>query len=239
MEMLEWLHSSYYTILDSLAKYHAVMESQLANAERAEWKALGGPKLDAFMKWTELDAAGETDAFVDGLEPGFVPSSEYDEYAFNFRAMFPRSLRYSYIVLLFLIVESQLSLFCDILKERSSIPIRANDLKGDIITRSKTFLAQLAKLSIEKPLWDKLEDLSKVRNCIVHTNGQVELSTDKKHLRVMASKGHGLSIGFGYIDDEILIIEPIYCTEATNDVKMFFDALFNAAVGSLGEEIPF
>ena len=154
-----------------------------------------------------------------------------DEFHYTHEVMFPRSMRYSFIVLLFLNLESLLNRFCDDIKERNSIEIRSAKLKGDSVERTRTYLHKLAKVpEINPTIWGKIEDLSKVRNCIVHALGKVDESRDQIRIKDIAKQGIGLTIG----DSDVfeaghLILTPDYCANAVNDIASLIRELFDKA----------
>ena len=72
--------------------------------------------------------------------------------------------------------------------------------------------------------------MSKVRNCIVHVLGKVELSKDDKHLKLLVKKNIGLSISDKESQEEgFLIVSAEYCESAVRIAKQFFDEIFDAA----------
>ncbi len=154
-----------------------------------------------------------------------------DEYHYTYEVMFPRSMRYSFIVLLFLNLEDLLNRFCDHIKERDNISIRSIKLKGDSVERSRTYLHRLARVpGLDSAIWECIEDLSKVRNCIVHTLGKVDQSSDQMRIKDIAKQGIGLTIG----DSDILesgqiVLTPDYCRKAVNDASVLIRELFDKA----------
>ncbi len=193
-----------------LADYHQVLEAQIPILQAKEY--------DSVQNWAE--EAGIEDALLD---------LEVDDLRWAYDYYFPRSLRYSFVVLLFLVVEKQLTEFCKTMHVRHNLPIKVNDLKGDFIERAKTYIHKLAGIS---PVtgWAKIEDLSVVRNCIVHTMGDVESSRDKVRIINMVSAQVGLSMGnkeFG--DQNSLQISADFCSNAVKNVRAFFDELFDSA----------
>ena len=161
-----------------------------------------------------------------------ISRNAQDEYQSVFSDTYPLYLRYSFVVLIYLVLESQLNALCDDIKERKGIPIRATELRGDSnITRCKIYLQKLANLSnIDDKYWETVEDISKVRNCIVHTLGKVELSRDRKRLHEIATENRGLSISnIDLSEQEVLVITPEYCQQAVRDVLMLLQKIFEAA----------
>jgi hypothetical protein len=196
------------SLLSWLTSYYSMLESQIGPLRDEELQILLQTKPNRFE---------ETD----------TTESEISLF-YNFVS--PRFLRYSFIVLLFLTLESQLNALCDYLKDQQNLPLRVNDLKGDSIARCKTYLHKLAKIHpVDEHLWNNVDDLSKVRNCIVHALGKVELSVDKKRLITIASQSDSLSItDHQTSEDGVLFMKPEYCKQAIKDVGTLFDGLFSA-----------
>lgn len=210
---IEILRTVTEDMLKSLTKYQSTMESQLSTVQKEEQQRISDLAKTFGMDEQEMLAEGA-----------------YEEYQWTYDFMFPLSFRYSFIVLLFLVLESQLVSLCDEVKRRKGVPLRANELKGDAISRFKIFLKKLAGVAIDEKFWEKIEDLSKVRHCVVHTLGDVKKSSDEKHLRALATRRTDTSISSNDLHDkDILNIEPEYCAQAVEDVKNLFEEIFNAA----------
>jgi len=200
----------------SLADYHKKLEAQIP--------IIGKNEFEKVQEWAKQESIeyGEYDIAVDELK-------------WDYEYSFPRSLRYSFIVLLYLVVEKQLTQLCKIIQEGRNLPIKANDLRGDIIERSKTYIHRVAGVSMNDVDWNKLGDLSVVRNCIVHTMGEIVESKDKAHLQKMVSANIGLSTGNDeFFDSNRLQISTEYCSKAVREMQAFFDQLFDAA--GMGEK---
>lgn len=196
-------------IFHGLTEYQKIMEAQLPIIQGQEQSSI--------------------ERFRDHDLPNTLPyESMVEEYDWVYEYFFPRSLRYSFIVLLYLVVEHQLNQVCDEIKKRRNLPIRSNEMSGDALKRSKVYLRKVAGISIKN--WETLEDLSKVRNCIVHALGKVELSKDDKHLKLIVKKNIGLSISNIESQEEgFLIVSAEYCESAVRIAEQFFDEIFDAA----------
>lgn len=196
-------------IFHGLTEYQKTMEAQLPIIQEHEQSSI--------------------ERFRDHDLPNILPyESMMEEYDWVYEYFFPRSLRYSFIVLLYLVIEHQLNHLCDEIKKRRNLPIRSNEMSGDALKRSKVYLEKVAGISIKN--WETLEDLSKVRNCIVHALGKVELSKDDKHLRLIVNKNIGLSISDEESQEEgFLIVSAEYCEAAVRIAEQFFDEIFDAA----------
>ncbi|MBI5301389.1 MAG: hypothetical protein HY868_04560 [Chloroflexi bacterium] len=145
---------------------------------------------------------------------------------------FPHFLRYSLIVTIVMILETQMIRLCDKIKLDRGLSMRSKDLKGDTLNQCKRYLEDVANLSLEQSLWDHIVDLSKVRNCIVHAMGDIELSNDRNHLRELVRRNQGLRIGdtvFSGLEKNILDLSPEYCRRSIQNVLTLFDNIFKAA----------
>lgn len=195
------------TLLNNLANYQEKMERQTSLIEEKDRENI------LSRPYSNPD---DREGLLDGLS-----------YRGSF---FERALRYSFIVLLHLVVENQLAQFCDRLKEQHSLPLRSNEMSGDAIKRSKVYLQKVA--GIPNLNWTPVEDLSKVRNCIVHAFGKVELSRDESYLRQIAAQGNGLSItswDVGWEDEGILSLTSDFCASAVRSATTFFEEMFEVA----------
>ncbi len=203
----DYFRTETMTLVRKLARYQEAMEDQRSFFyDSHSEKILSRPDLNP----------DDREGFLDGLS--------------GRESFFERALRYSFIVLLHLVVENQIVQFCDELKEQRDLPLRSTEMSGDAIKRSKAYLQKVARISNLN--WTPVEDLSKVRNCIVHAFGKVELSRDESHLRQIASRGNGLSItswNIGWEEGGVLSLTSEYCASAVRDATTFFEEMFEAS----------
>ncbi len=68
------------------------------------------------------------------IDQGRVPKDLLQSYNSEFERTILRSFRYSYVVLLYLALESKLEVICDHVQVRRNLPLRARDLRGDGLT---------------------------------------------------------------------------------------------------------
>lgn len=199
------------SLLRHLAEYQAMVEGKLAADKEGKAQAL-------------LDSEEQETALLE-IEME-VHSWLYDSY-------FSRFMRYSLIVTLVVVLESQLTAICTELGKMRKIPLRAKDLKGDTIGQSKRYLADVLNLHLDFQLWERIADLVKVRNCIVHALGNVELSNDRNRLLDLVKLDSGLSLGetvFSEVDaKDILYLSSEFCSQSIKIVEQFFDVLLDEA----------
>ena len=74
--------------------------------------------------------------------------SEIQFFEERYERDFPSKIRYSFLVLLYIVVETHLRAACDEVAKRRNLEIREKDLKGDAIERAKVFLDRAAKTPI-------------------------------------------------------------------------------------------
>lgn len=93
-----------------------------------------------------------------------------------------RMHRYSAILATYSYLESSMNKLCEEFKKKMKIKISVDDLNGDGIHRCKKYLTLLANVDFEKinPQWSHLATLNKLRNCIMHADGNAELVRDSE-----------------------------------------------------------
>jgi len=205
--------------LDGLAQYHETTESQLQLAKQEKYSQIISEirswKLSPEDEWTEWDLAMQ-------------------EHTARHEMLFTNFLRYSFVVLLFLILEDKLRELCEIVgKLKGKTPPAA---KRDIVKQYKRFLED-AGVNIAQQVWESVHDLNKVRNCIVHASGNVARMPGKGYLRTLARRDPRLDIsGYDYegndfplyLEENMLILAPDYCSHAVADVRRLFEDLCHA-----------
>ncbi len=136
--------------------------------------------------------------------------------------MFPQFLRYSFIVFLFLNLENMLNDLCENIKSKNEINTSWYEVVGNTILRRKKYLHKHANVEqIEDKYWNNIQDLLIVRNSIVHANGNIERSTNRKRLNLIATLDRGITIENNY-----LVITIKYCYNILFDVSELFRELF-------------
>ena len=114
-----------------------------------------------------------------------ILSNDYWEYA----ETFPRTLRSSFFVSAYSLLESKMALICRQLKKDKQIPIGWSDLKGSTLDQFK-FYCKLAGLEISysSKSWQEIQHYCILRNCIVHNNGFISGFRDEKKMIAYAEK---------------------------------------------------
>lgn len=139
---------------------------------------------------------------------------------------FPRNMRYSFVVLLQIIIETRLRAACDEISRRKRLQLTEGNLRGSAIDRARLFLSKVASLDVSNSqLWQQLTDLQKIRDCVVHANGIVADSRDSTHLRQVV----GSKVGVSLDPSGALAIDQEYCGAALESARRFFEELFDSA----------
>jgi len=196
-------------LLDGLSEYLEQLEAQIPAIQTNELK-----RLEA---WAESEA----------VDPGEYDAA-FDETRWTYDYFLPRSVRYSFVVLLYIVLENQLGLLCEEIRKRRNLNLQVTDFAGGGTKRTRKYLEKV--VGIKSIDWEMVEDLSKVRNCIVHTLGKVELSRDKERLNQLAQENIGISISNDeYADGGVILITPEYCALSLKNIRRLFDTIFDAA----------
>jgi len=97
---------------------------------------------------------------------------ELQEHKQLFHAVLPRYLRYSFIALLWMVVETEGKRLCGKFATRTPAPAThlCREKTADDLLQTLKKLSELSggEKTRASASWDALHDLSKIRNCIVH-----------------------------------------------------------------------
>lgn len=208
---------------DSLNEYYQVMESQLTTLKRDEQK-----RIEEDIKRLELS----------GDEKYAEWSMETDNLTAKYNMLYTNFFRYSFIVLLCLVLDDWLHRLCLAVQEFKHLPNPLEQGK-DILRDYKRYLAK-ANVIVTDNLWEFAFDLQKVRDCVVHTSGNISRSRDKEHLRNLAKRKIGIEISTRgyyseqeeplYLEENMLIVKSDYCRSTIVDIKLL--------IGKLCDVIP-
>lgn len=194
--------------LQTVGKYHLAMEQQLDLLRQTKEEFLLADCKTSGASFEEYRA-------------------EKDSLDWTFTNVFPRSLRYSFVMFLFSIVENQLVVLCEELRRRKNLAEENMTGRMSPLERCKAFLSNTCAIDFGAVrAWERLAILEKVRNCIAHAGGRVEDSRDKECLEKLATDGVGISISGHPTSKGLLAIEPRFCKDSTDAAIEFFTAVF-------------
>jgi hypothetical protein len=193
-----------------LSDYFNVVEKALETFEPQEKKAID-------EKWEKIHGR-----FVEA-------TSEKIEHIVRFSEEYPKRLRYSFILQLFIALESRGKALCDEINKRNEkLLLRVSDLRGGgTLNGIKTFLSKVYPVpDVTDDQWRALDDLRVIRNCLVHKNGHIDLADkDAQRLTKIIAEEQGIDVS----PDGYLGIERCYCEKALRSVIAFFEVVFEKA----------
>lgn len=145
----------------------------------------------------------------------------------RYSEVFLRILRNSFLVTMHSVLESELAWVCESLRGKKDIPISWTKLRGSPMERAKVYISKLGGLDFPTgQSWAQINSYIAIRNCIVHTAGNVRgLSKEKeKRLRDYCSKEGGISID----TDGNLVLSKEFCLQTLSTLEAFFEELYDS-----------
>lgn len=196
---------SFYTDfqIDELKKYLETLETLLKK------------ELDDFKK--RVDAAAKK--ITDPQERNEYYEFYSDDY-WRLDETFVRMVRNSFFVMAFSFMEDRLGDICDNLQKEHKMQFSWRDLRHDVLERANLYIKSLMG---EAPntisVWKNIKNYQKLRNCIVHNNGEPQ----DKGLISYAHKEGILPAG-----EERLFLTDSFCKQCLDDFHTFFKELYDS-----------
>lgn len=139
-----------------------------------------------------------------------------------------RHLRNSFVVSFYSFMESSLLDICRYLR-RKDVQITASDIRGDNeLDRAKLYIDKV--LGADFPSagreWDELHLSRRVRNCIVHSAGEVTSDSQNRRPIAVYAKAHPELL---QLRGDLINVKRAYCDRMTEVGRKFF--------GSLGQSL--
>lgn len=151
-----------------------------------------------------------------------------------FESHFPNLQRKSAFITLYSFLENELEKLANSLRREISHEGKVDDISGNGIFQSYTYMKLIIALDVTKDAveWQRLNDINKVRNIIVHAEGELSQDTNqraKQQQLVKRLKGH-LSINA----DNELFLNPTFLSY----VLKCFDEFFQYLARSINNKFP-
>ena len=133
-----------------------------------------------------------------------------------------RMHRYSTVLSLYAVLEKTLKTFCQGNDEIHQGKIGLKDLKGTGIELYYNYLTKVCDFSFDpvNDCWSRIQTLRKIRNCIVHSTGDVDLDNNKNgkdnFIKLVESEKHVY-----FIERHLLMVKEEYIIQAIDDVEKF------------------
>jgi hypothetical protein len=132
--------------------------------------------------------------------------------------------RRSTLVSIYSFLENAMNRLCRYLARKNSYSFALNDLKGEGIVRARNYLEKSAgaDFNLLNGEWSKLKLLNKVRNCIVHCEGDVS-AFNSGSIAGIINATPGLSLR----SERLIMVERIYIDACITTVEKFLEKLYN------------
>lgn len=162
------------------------------------------------LSWqTELERTknDEDDSCVDFGSSQSLMEIEY---------IYLRMHRYSAILAIYAYLELSMNNVCFLVKQKHKLPVDVTDFKGDGIERSKLYLEKMGKLdfSTVNPVWARVRLLNKVRNCIMHANGDAAEVRRGDFVKTV----HGTN-GLSFVEKSLIHVSKEFVLSSIEDMK--------------------
>lgn len=145
--------------------------------------------------------------------------SDYWIYLQELEFVHMRMHRYSAILALYSYLESSLQKLCFTYEEKFQCPISVTELSGDGVERCTKYIKKVAGINCKSPnhIWESVETLNKVRNCIMHGAGDATLI--RSSTSFIKKIEHDKDLYF--IDKYLLMIPDEFIIRMISDVETF------------------
>ena len=194
-----------------LSQYFETMDAQLQDAAHIDNSVLEGKlKLAPQMEdWERQDLL-----------------QSHHEY---YEKHFPTKLRYSFVLLVWSTVETQLKATCDRAAKQFRRKLTLADIRGDsTLSRCRKYLEKVVGIKIaDTSLWSEVQTFQKLRNAIIHANGvlkDLHSDRDRRHFNQYFKRNLGLSRdSWGAV-----AVAPAYCQHILTVSERLFHDIFDA-----------
>lgn len=166
-------------------------------------------------------------------------SREHSLHSANFDQALPRLQHYSFVVLLTLVVEARLAVFCETLQLEHGISPGIDSLRGGLLQRARGFLSEHFELEPPEDLWRWMQDLARVRECIVRFAGNPDLcdAADRRQIDAIVKRRAGIDIKSDPIlfhrvptlslrSRHLIDVETAFCLDAVTAASGLFGYLY-------------
>jgi hypothetical protein len=154
-------------------------------------------------------------------------SVKYDFDIGFWEVKFPTIFRQSFFLTVYSELESELNRHCRSLESLYNLPKSLEDMGGrpdQSIRRARKYLKEVARVDFpDTPIWAEILAYQKLRNCIVHSNAELERCSYAQFLRGYVSKSRYLELVRG----DRIDIKKGFCEEVLLNIDAFFCQLYH------------
>jgi len=144
----------------------------------------------------------------------------------QYRYSFGEILRKSFVVTLCIFLEQEIGKYCEEFQKQIKLDIGWKDLRGSMLERFKNFIQKIIKLKLNfnNTIWQDLQAIISLRNCLVHSDSSLKNFSDAMRLRAF-SKKYSIEIENDYVE-----ISINNCEECLGIVQTFIEIIYDSAL---------
>lgn len=136
----------------------------------------------------------------------------------------PNIFNKSALVSLYSSLEHNLNDFCNICQKMKGTNISVSDFNGDGIHKAKKYLTKLMGIDFgQSQEWQFITEFNKVRNCIVHANGDINKMTSTDKLQAIVKNEPELSL-----KEDNITISVAYLIKSIREINGLFLWLYES-----------
>ncbi|MDQ9347893.1 hypothetical protein RF157_23010 [Escherichia coli] len=208
---------SKYKLFAQLSRYS--LEAQIDDFEKYILGAGGQNRVDLaeLKKAYEDEKKNAPDDYINYLEDYY---SEQYNFLVNIQ---PNIFNKSALVSLYSCLEHNLNDYCNICQRIVNTNISVTDFNGDGIHKAKRYLTKLMDINFGlSQEWQFMTEFNKVRNCIVHANGDIKKMSTAVALKNIIDKTPTLSLN----NENNIIISLNYLKDTITKIRKLFQWLY-------------
>ena len=206
-----------YKLFAQLSRYS--FEAQIDDFEKYILGAGGQNRVDLseLKKAYEDEKKNAPDDYINYLEDYY--SEQYD-FLVNIQ---PNIFNKSALVSLYSCLEHNLNDYCNICQRIVNTNISVTDFNGDGIHKAKRYLTKLMDINFGlSQEWRFMTEFNKVRNCIVHANGDIKKMSTAVALKDIIDKTPTLSLN----NENNIILSLNYLKDTITKIRKLFQWLY-------------
>lgn len=209
-------------VLDDVKKYAPISRTQGINFSLDYFESY----LKVFEDFLEKEAVEIEEFYKTSQLYELTQREALDIYLENLNYYFPNLFRHSFFVATFSLIEKNLEDLCINICTKHNLP-SYNDFvqekNGNTLDKARKYLVHIAKVEFPNNReWQELKNFSKLRNCVVHRQGYLDISgCDRYIVDDYIPKQRDLKIG---LNGEI-VLERNFCQHAIETIRSFFNRL--------------
>lgn len=121
----------------------------------------------------------------------------YDHYSDEFyriEYLFPPIFRYTAATTLYSLLESSIAILCQEIKRSKNCELEVNDMRGNGIEQARLYLEKVHGVKFPENThgWNEIQKLNRIRNCIVHAEGNIQRTKSPSKIRNIVEQTKGL-----------------------------------------------